>query len=175
VSFRILKIGNLSIPVRSAIDAEQTYSAIGGETILRTISGAGIRQETWKRIRTTISGGGWVPPGLDAIDTTSPLFIACIAPRAVVADANLQAVLPAARRSDAGHEPWAFALMPNGELSASALVASGANAFTAAAVSRAVGYLVNYYPLLQCWVNRPTQSFAVSGANYSWELIAEEV
>lgn len=65
--------------------------------------------------------------------------------------------------------------MPNGELAASALVASGANAFTAAAVSRAVGYLVNYYPLLQCWVNRPTQSFAVSGANYSWELIAEEV
>lgn len=175
MSFRILKIGNLSIPVRSAIDAEQTYSAIGGETILRTISGAGIRQETWKRIRTTISGGGWVPPGLDAIDTTSPLFIACIATSSSWQDSLPICIRHDSAGSDAGHEPWAFALMPNGELAASALVASGANAFTAAAVSRAVGYLVNYYPLLQCWVNRPTQSFAVSGANYSWELIAEEV
>ena len=80
MSFKTLKIGTLEIPVRSAIDADQSYTEIGGETVLRTISGAGIRQETWKRIRTTINGSGWLPAGLAAIDTTVSVDVACIAP-----------------------------------------------------------------------------------------------
>ena len=54
----LLKIGSLAVPNRAALDLDQTYETIGGETLLRTVSGAGIKQETWRRLRTTISGGG---------------------------------------------------------------------------------------------------------------------
>lgn len=174
MSFKTLKIGSLEIPVRSAIDADQSYTAIGGETVLRTISGAGIRQETWKRIRTTINGGGWLPAGLAAIDTTVSVDVACIAPQARVADVNRQATLPAARRSDAGHTPWAFALLPDGGLANTTLGIAG-NVATAGAVAGATGYLIHYFPLLHCWINRPTQSFSVAAGSHTWEIIAEEV
>jgi hypothetical protein len=174
MSFKTLKIGSLEIPVRAAIDADQTYTQLGGETILRTISGAGIRQETWKRTRTTINGNGWLPAALAAIDTTVSMDVACIAPQALVADVNRQATIPAARRSDAGHLPWAFALMPDGALANTTLTIVG-NVATAAAVSGSTGYLIHYFPLLHCWVNRPSQSFSLARAMHTWELIAEEV
>ena len=174
MSFKTLKIGTLEIPVRAAIDADQTYTAIGGETVLRTLSGAGIRQETWKRTRTTINGNGWLPSALSAIDTTVSMDVACIAPQARVADVNRQATLPAARRSDAGHTPWAVALLPDGGLANTTLGIVG-NVATAGAVAGATGYLINYFPLLHCWINRPTQAFSVSAGTHTWEIIAEEV
>ena len=61
---KTLKIGSIEIPARSSLDLEQTYEPLGGETILRTLSGAGIKQATWQKTRTVISGGGWIPPGL---------------------------------------------------------------------------------------------------------------
>ena len=36
----LLKIGALAIPNRAALDLDQTYETLGGETILRTVSGA---------------------------------------------------------------------------------------------------------------------------------------
>jgi len=169
-----LKLGNLEIPVRSALDIDQSYESIGGETTLRTIDGTGIKQETWRKLRTTISGGGWIPPGLAALDTAASIAVACIAPQGIVADAGRQATLPAARRADAGHTPWAIALMPDGGQQATAIGIVG-NVATADAVSGAVGYLVQYFPLVTCWINRPTQSFSRGGGAYRWEIIAEEV
>ncbi len=58
---KTLKIGSIEIPARSSLDLEQTYEPLGGETILRTLSGAGIKQATWQKTRTVISGGGWIP------------------------------------------------------------------------------------------------------------------
>jgi len=173
VSFRILKIGTLDIPVRSVLDADQTYAPIGGETILRTLNGSSIRQESWKKLRTTITGSGWLPAGLSVIDTTVPNFVACIAPQSL-SSANGTFTLPTARRSDPGHEPWAFALMVDGAIRSSHLTLIG-DVATVTAVADAVGYIVHYFPLLQCWVNRPVQSFSQASATHSWEIIAEEV
>ena len=39
---KTLKIGSIEIPARSSLDLEQTYEPLGGETFLRTLSGAGI-------------------------------------------------------------------------------------------------------------------------------------
>lgn len=76
----ILKIGAIEIPNRAALDLEQTYEPMGGETTLRTVDGTGIKQSTWRKTRTTLTGGGWIPPGLSTLDTTAQLVIACIAP-----------------------------------------------------------------------------------------------
>lgn len=170
----ILKIGTLEIPTRAALDLEQTYEYIGGETTLRTVNGSGIKQQTWKKTRTTISGGGWLPPGIAALDTAAILAVACIVPRAIGADASRQATLPAARRSDAGHTPWAVAILPGDGIVATSLTFAG-DVGTAGLVAGALGYLIHYYPLLSCLVNRPAESGSRAEASYRWEIVAEEV
>lgn len=165
---------SISIPNRSALDLTQTYEPIGGDTLLRSISGVGIKQTTWKKTRTTITGGGWIPPGLATIDHTVQVSISCIVPRAVACDGSRQATLPAARRVDAGHTPWAFALMPDGG-AVNSVVSMAGNVATATAVTNAIGYQVLYLPLLNCWINRPVESGSRSDGTYQWSLTAEEV
>ncbi len=169
-----LKIGSLAIANRAALDLDQTYETIGGETLLRTVSGAAIRQETWRRLRTTLSGGGWLPAGLETINTSTTQTVACIVPRALIADASRQATLPAGRRADAGHLPFALALMAFGDAVNTPVTMAG-NVATADAVSGAIGYQILYFPLLTCWVQRPTESGSRGDASYRWELVAEEV
>ena len=171
---KVLKFGSVEIPARACLDLDQTYEPIGGESILRTLSGTGIKQTTWKKLRTTISGGGWIPNGLAAVDFTQQQVIACIVPRSVVCDGSRQAVLPAARRADTGYTPWAFALMDDGSV-VSTPVSIATNTATATAVTGAIGYQVLYYPLLTCWANRPRDSGTLGEASYRWEIVAEEV
>ena len=171
---KILKIGSVEIPARSSLDIDQTYEPLGGETILRTLSGAGIKQATWQKTRTVISGGGWIPPGLTHLDYTTQQSVACIVPRALICNGSRMATLPAARRADTGYEPWAWALMPDGSVIASE-VTIVSHVATVAAVTDAIGYQVLYYPLLTCWCSRPNESGSRGEATYRWELIAEEV
>lgn len=177
ISLKIGPLGNLNaliIPNRAALDLDQTYEPMGGESILRTMSGTGIKQVTWSRLRTTISGGGWSPPGLGGIDTTLQQSVACIIPRTVIANDSRQATLPAARRSDAGAEPWAWAILPDGSVINTGLAMAG-NLATAEEITGAVGYQILYYPLLTCWVSRPTESGVRGDATYRWEITCEEV
>lgn len=169
-----LKIGAIAIPLRAGLDIEQSYELIGGATTLRTLDGTGIRQETWKKLRTTISGSGWLPAGISALDTSSAQLVACITPQAIVADAARQATLPAARRADAGHQPWAVALLPGGAIASTTLAIVG-NVATAAAVADAEGYLIQYFPQITALVDRPVESGSRGEASYRWEISAEEV
>lgn len=168
---KILKIGDFELPAFAGLDLTQRYEPIGGETILRACSGRGIKQMTWQKLRVTTSGSGWVPAGLETLDFTAQQDLACIVPATVPADfTTRQATLPAARRSDDGHLPYGLAQMANGVTVASA-VTLALDVATVAAVTGAVAYQVGYYPLLLCWINRPTRS----GPGFSWEFVAEEV
>lgn len=170
----ILKIGTLEIPLLAALDIEQTYSPIGGEVVVRTIGGTGIKQLTWKKLRTTISGSGWLPAGLDTLDTSATLAIACVVPRTVQAVfATRQATLPAARRADAGHLPWGVAVMPDNSMVVTPASLAG-NVATLDAVANAVSYHALYLPLLTCWAMRPIDSGTPGDASYRWEITAEE-
>lgn len=59
-----LEIGTLVIPLLAGMDIDQQYSALGSETILRAVSGRGIKQMTYNRMRVTTGGSGWMPVGL---------------------------------------------------------------------------------------------------------------
>lgn len=166
----ILRIGSFELPVYAGLDLTQRYEPIGGETILRAVSGRGIFQRTWRKTRVITSGDGWVPPGLEAIDNSAPLALACVQPRTVAAVfATRQATLPTARRADAGHTPYGLAQLPGGQ-SVNVGVTLAGDVATVDAVAGAVGYQVGYYPLLTCWVKRPSES----GPGFSWEFEAEE-
>lgn len=169
-----LLIGGLVIPDLAALDLQQTYDPIGGETTLRTLTGAGIKQMTWAKLRTTIQGGGWMPHGLTGLDYSQQLAVACIVPRGIVCNGSRQATLPAARRADAGYEPWGLALMPDGSAQVSAASLAG-NVATVTAVTNAIAYQALYHPLLTCWVTRPSETGTRGDATYAWQISAEEV
>ncbi len=168
---KVLKVGTFELPVYASFDLTQRYEPIGGETILRAVSGRGIKQTTWNRTRVVTSGSGWVPSGLQSLDFTAQHALACIAPETVPAVfATRQATLPTSRRADADHLPYGLAQTAEGNTVYSPATLAG-NVATVTAVSGAVAYQVGYYPLLTCWINRPTRN----GPDSSWELVAEEV
>jgi len=170
-----LKIGAVALPLLAALDIDQAYEPIGGEAILRTLSGTGIRQMTWQRSRITTSGSGWLPAGLDTLDTSAQMVLACVIPRGVPAVfATRQATLPAARRSDAGHLPWGIAIMPDGAAVATAAVLAG-NVATLTAVAGAVAYQAMYLPQLTVWAMRPTDGGNRGDTSYRWQIVCEEV
>lgn len=168
---KILKIGAFELPVYAGLDLTQRYEPLGGENIERAGTGRGIFQQTWRKTRVVTSGDGWVPPGLDAIDNSTPLALACIKPRTVPAVfATRQATLPTTRRADAGHLPYGLAQLASGQSVLAGVTLAG-NVATVDAVAGAVAYQVGYYPLLTCWVKRSNES----GPGHSWEFEAEEV
>lgn len=170
-----LKIGSLEIPLLAALEIEQTYEPIGGETIFRPISGTGLKQSTWSRTRITTSGSGWMPAGLDSLDVTEQLVLSCVVPRTVPVEfGTRQASLPAARRSDDGCAPWGVAIMPDGSAVQTSVSLVG-NVATLSAVIGAVAYQAMYLPQLTVWAMRPTDGGTRSDASYTWQIICEEV
>lgn len=171
----LLKIGAHYVPTLAALELEQSYEPIGGESIFRTMNGTGLKQTTWRKTRVTTSGSGWLPAALETLDTTQPHVLACVTPRAVPAVfATRQATLPAARRSDAGHTPWGIAILADGNAVKTAATLAG-DVATLTAVSGAVDYHVMYLPQLTVWASRPTDTGNRGDATYRWELICEEV
>lgn len=168
-----LQIGSVVIYDLEALDLDQQYELIGGETIQRAVSGAGLKQMTWSKLRVTTSGSGWLPPALDGLDTSVQMTLRCGIPRANPC-VGLVATLPAARRADAGHLPYATAILASGQAVRTAVALVG-NTATVTAVAGAVDYRVYYYPELTVWAFRPNISGNRSEATHRWELICEEV
>lgn len=171
----IFQVGSFVLPLAAGLDLQQNYEQLGGQGILRAVSGRGIKQRTFNKLRVRTSGSGWMPSGLEEIDQDAQHVMKCIAPRRVRANfSTRQAPLPTARRSDSGFTPFAVAELAGGRLVDCAVTMAG-DVATAAAVSGALAYHVNYYPQLTVYVLSPTTSGNAGDASYGWELIAEEV
>lgn len=167
-------LGGVAVPLSAALDLSQTYEPIGAVTTLRAMNGAALRMTHWRRLRTSVSGSGWVPAGLQALDYGAQLELRCIAPRALIADGARQATLPAARRSDTGYAPWAVAVLADGSVTNTPVVLAG-NVATADAVAGATGYRIHYYPVLTVYAEPPTERFDPQTGAAGWEITAEEI
>ena len=75
-----LIIAGIELPQRARLDLTQTFEPIGGRSARRMASGALFRMSHWQRWKTTISGGGWVPPQLLGIDYDQPYTIESVTP-----------------------------------------------------------------------------------------------
>lgn len=166
-----LIFGGVEIPQTAALDLSQTYEPLGGSSLLRMSDGSGVKMTRWTKTRTSISGAGWIPPGLDAIDYSAQIVVDCVAPRAVLS-ATTAATIPAARRPDVA--PWAFAIMSDGR-QVPTTCSMVVDAATAGAVSGAVRYVFQYLPRLTVFADPPRSSYDVAAAAASWSIDAEEV
>lgn len=170
----MLEIGGLVVRLDSGFDLDQQYEYLGGESVMRAMSGRGIKQQTWSKLRVTTSGSGWAPAALDSLDYSAQMTLKCIVPIGVFANpATRQATLPAARRSDASHEPFAWAYTSSGRVPTPVVLVG--DTATCDAVAGAQAYQVMYYPSLVVYAMRPRHSGSLGEASYAWELICEEV
>lgn len=169
-----LVINALWMPLHVSATIEQQYEDFGGFTATprRFANGAGLVQEAWRRVRTSISASGLVPPGLFSVDWTAPVTMGCVAARSIQAPGNVFD-LPAARRADA--PPFGFAITAGGMIRP-VDVAVDDNQATLAPLAGAVGYQVLWYPVMTVLAPvGPVLTFDAAGAVSGWQLIAEEV
>ena len=173
-------LGGVVVPVESVLDFTQGYEPLGGTARLRLMSGAAVQQVWWRKLRTTLSGAGWWPSGLEGLDYDSALTLLCAAPRTLLSASNVIA-LPAARRTDTGYMPVGHARLPGagtevggGEL-VRTVVGVVDHVATLSPVAGATGYQVAYWPALSVLADPPALEADLPGAQHRWTLTAEEI
>ena len=166
------ELSDFSIPLKSGLEFSQTYELIGGTVTQRMQSGKAIKQTHFNKIRTVISGQGWMPPGLDSLDYSLPLVLKCVTPR-VISSLSNQLTLPSGRRTDVGFEPKGYALK-SGELLEVNLIINADMAILEN-ISAASSYQVHYYPQILVFADPPQIQGNLSNAEFSWSITCEEV
>lgn len=168
---RSFELGGVVVPITAALSLSQSVTLLGGRSRLRFANGASLAQQAWAKLGISLTGEGWVPLGLDALDFESTMTFKAGLPRALRANAGV-VTLPAGRRSDAGYEPFARAHLPDGDVATT--VALVGNVATCAAVTGAISYTVSYYPQLTVWADPPEQGMDRAQAVATWSLNLEE-
>lgn len=173
MTIKTLVLGTVEVPVWASMALTQRYTPIEAASVLRFMSGTAFKQSRWQKISTQIASRGNVPPGLDALDYTQPMTLKCIAEKSIVSPSNV-IVLPAARRSDAGHVPHGFAENAAGQLIRTPL-ALAADTATLTVVSGAVRYVAMYFPQITVYAAPPQLDIDEAAASFGWSLDAQEV
>lgn len=169
---KAFELGGLVVPIHAALDLSQQIEPVGGSVTRRLGAGALIKQTTWRKRRITLSGSGWCPIGLDALNWDAQLTLKCGLPESITSNTTT-ITLPAGRRTDAGYEPFARAHLA-GEWRDTPVSIAG-NTATVTAVAGAIAYQVWYWPVVTVHAEPPATSFEQSTAQASWELVCEEV
>ena len=173
---RSFELGGVVVPLTAALGLQQSISRVsGGSSTRRTMNGTAIHQANWRKLAINLSGDGWAPLGIGALDYDDPagLTLKCGLPCAVRSQSNVIA-LPVKRRTDAGYEPFARAHLADGrEVDTPLSIVS--HTATLTTVAGAIGYAVWYFPQLVVIAAEPEETFDGAGAASSWQLTAEEL
>ena len=146
VFIRALILGGIEIPLDSVHSLNQVYDPRDVSSIHHMGDG-GIQKQTLAgtigKIKTSISGSGTIPVGLQGVTFSGPLLLKCHQHRAI-SSATRVITLPAARRGDTGSEPYGRAYVGN-EWVATGIGVVG-NTATLDEVTGATQYQAVYFP-----------------------------
>lgn len=163
-------IDNIILDNVAGFEIKQSYRTLNDGIVLRMIDGTGIKQNSWTKVETVISGSGWVPDGLQNVDFRSSVVIDCIEPISITQASNVF-TLPTNRRSDV--TPYALAYTSTGWVNtASSLVT---NTLTATTVSGATAYMGIWFPKLTVFCNSPAYNLDTSSGTFNWSITGQEV
>lgn len=80
-----LIINGIELPQQSRLSYQQTYELLeGGHTSQRRADGSLVTMSRWQRWRTSINGGGWIPPALLGLPIGVPFEVHAVAPIALM-------------------------------------------------------------------------------------------
>lgn len=142
---------------------------IGGKSLMRLSGGDGVMMQHWKKMAGSISGQGWMPPGLDGLDYSQPLELRSNQVNSIVG-AGLVHTLTSTPRPDVA--PWALAMVGDEWVSASCSVVGGV--MTIAAVPGATLYQGCWMPVYTVFASRPPKSQSSAAASHGWTISWEE-
>lgn len=146
-----------------ALKYTQDIEPLGGYELLRMMDGSGLKQTNWVKRRVTLSGQGGIPMGMHDLDWAKPITLHCGATVAMVRNTN-SFTLPN-HRVDEGYEPKVLKYLPSQGI----WVPESANGV-------ASKYMCQYYPIIQCFFDPPSESQTFdSDSNVSWTMVGEEV
>jgi hypothetical protein len=92
MSAPVLIINGVELPQRSRLDYQQTFERVdGGANSRRMAGGRLFTTGHWEAWRTTIQGGGWIPPALLSLSRGVPFELHCVAPIALLPGEDLPA------------------------------------------------------------------------------------
>jgi len=166
-------IGGIEQPIAAIAGFSQDYVDLDASNTERMADGSLDVATYWSgKLRTELSGDGWVPPVFSGIATDAPLVLACGIARAIWSGSTA-ITLPAARRTDSGHTPLAFALV-DGNLVATDYTLT-VNAATLTAVTGASAYVMWYWPQITAVVLDVSHTGDTAAGLHRWRLVAEEV
>lgn len=168
-----ITLGGIEIPLLAGNEVRQSYEVIGGVARRRMLNGAALQQTHWTKLRTTISGTGWLPDGLAALSYASSLTLRCAAPRSIRSASNV-ITLPTARRTDTGYAPTGFAIPTGGASAVATSCTVVSHVATLGVVSGTAWYEVRYWPELTVYATPPSVQFDRNRGEWAWSIEAEE-
>lgn len=165
----MLVIGGVPVALHAGAPVEQ-HSALGGPEIVRLTSGVGVPMTHWSRRAISISGSGFMPPGLAGLDFARPFELLSTKPECIVGPGR-QFLMTSAVRDD--FSPWGQALVGRNWLDSPVTVA-GLNVEVAAVVGATL-YRVGWYPKFIVSGRAPQEEGDAGANNHSWRFDCEEV
>lgn len=142
---------------------------IGGEASMRMSDGALVTMTHWERMSGSISGNGWMPPGLHGLDYSQPMELRSTKVQSI-AGAELAYALRGTPRPDV--TPWGQALVGGQWVNTPCAYADGVATLTA--VAGATLYRVCWMPIYSVKARRPSETQDSGTASHSWSITWEE-
>jgi len=171
---KTLILGTFSLPFESHLQLSQNYEEEQASRLTRHSDGSARKQTAWNgKIKTTITGSGWVPPCFEMLDYESTMELSCIAAKAVAGATNT-ITIPSARRADAGFEPFGVAVIDGESIETPIVSIDGSHLATLTAVTGADYYIVYYYPKITVFADRLQQQSDIINQTTTWTLNARE-
>jgi len=165
-----LIIDGVEVTFISATELKQTYSPVNNGVILRMADGSAVKQTpSWGKLKTEITGSGWLPEGLSGVDFSSSVVVDCVAYRSITSSSNAIAISDTVR---ADTDPTGEAYVNGQWQSVGSSWAAGT--LTIDVTSGATLYQAKWFPRLTLYCDEPETETNLSDAEYSWKIYGEE-
>lgn len=145
---------------------EESIGPIGGSTVLRMSDGAGVKMQHWQRSAGSISGSGWMPPGLSGLDYSQPLELRSTK---VINHVGAGPEFTPLHTPRQDMPPWAQALIGDQWVRVPSSYADGV--LTVPPVLGATLYQACYMPVFSVFADAPSET---QGAAHGWSINWEE-
>lgn len=167
----MIKIGDVDIIAPAGYNMQIGFPTISPKRILRTKNGTGILTSRWKKKGINISGTGFIPDGLDAIDENVLTDIHLTNFLSVLSSSNV-ITIPRAFRTD-DYAPQGLAVI-NEETTVESPVTINVQQATVTIVPNATHYKVIYCPIISGYIQLIDRTFDDQNNIWNWVIVAEQ-
>jgi hypothetical protein len=164
-------LGGVPIRLHAGLPV-QRYAPLGDGPILRRSKGAGVKFSHWtERWAISVSGSGWMGPGLAGLNYRQPLELRCTQQMEVRTTA-LSTTIPGTVRPDKA--PWCLAYTGRDWVPTPVAYNAGTKVATITPLAGALEYQVCWMPVFTVLMGRPERGLDPGANSHDWAFTAEE-